>query len=111
MNSTTPVPLDQPRRHRFTVDWTINIATVGTFTGGVITGVALYFGLATRVGDLEKMQTIETAQRKEKDAAVQASLTAISTDVKKLSESVDKMNTTIQIQSAVAEVVKRQQQP
>lgn len=91
------------RPHRFAIDWTINFTNVVTFAMGCVTVAGLYYGLDKRVAKIEDLAPIEATQRKEKDAAVQRSLTDLSTDIKEVKAAVEKVSRAIEVQTAVAE--------
>lgn len=97
------IDTDSTKRRRVIFDWTINLTNVVTFAMGCITVAGLYYGLDRRIGKIEDLAPVEAAQRKEKDAAVQRSLTDLSADVKEVKTAVDKVSRAIEVQSAVAE--------
>ncbi len=100
---TSPAPFDAVKRHRMTVDWTVNIVNVGGFAAMIVTAASLYFGLEKRISLQEERAPVEAAARKEKDATVQRSLSELSADMKDVKTAVDKVSRSIEVQAAVAE--------
>ena len=95
--------LDNQPRKRVVWDLTINLGHVISFTMGLIAVVGIYYSLDSRVSRQEYMIPIEAKARAEKDANVQSSLTALSTDLKDVKTVVDKVSRAIEVQAAVNE--------
>lgn len=103
MEETTPGHLYAAKKHRFTIDWTVNVTSVASFAIGCITAASLYYGLDRRINRMEELAPVEAASRKEKELAVQKSLTDLSSDLKDVKSAVDKVSRAIEVQNAVAD--------
>lgn len=101
-DETTPDQL-YAKKHRFTIDWTVNVTSVASFAVGCITAASLYYGLDRRINRMEELAPVEAASRKEKELAVQKSLTDLSSDLKDVKSAVDKVSRAIEVQNAVAD--------
>ena len=84
-------------------DWTINLGHILTFVGFIGSGVILYSTLDKRIQRMEDMAPYVQASRDDKDARVQSSLNALTTDLKEVKASVDRLNLRMEVQSAITE--------
>ncbi len=89
---------------RFSLDLSVNLTHVITFTMGLITVVSMYFSIDKRLTRQEEMVPIVAQQRVEKDAAVQAAITLLTNDVKDVKQAVDRIGQGLAIQNAVSEL-------
>ena len=84
-------------------DWTVNFGHILTFVGFIASGFALYATLDKRIQRIEDLAPFMASSRDEKDRAVQASITALTTDVKDVKASVDRMVIKLEVQNAINE--------
>lgn len=93
-------------RKRVSFDPTINLGHVLTMLMFIGAGVSMYFTLDKRISKQEDLAPVLQTVRDEKDSRTQASLTALSSDLKEVKQAVDKLSLSVQVQSAVNNATK-----
>lgn len=85
-------------RHGIKFDGTVNLGHVLTMLIMVASGASMYFSLDKRISRQEDLAPFVQSARDATDARYQASLSSLSSDVKEVKSSVDKLTLTVQVQ-------------
>lgn len=101
--NTKPGELQEEARFRRGIkfDGTVNLGHIGTMVVMLGSLFGIYNNLDKRISKQEDMAPFVQTSRDQTDARVQASLNTLSSDLKDVKVSVDKLTLSVQVQSAV----------
>ena len=94
------------QRHGVKFDGTVNLGHILTMLVMVGSGASMYFSLDKRISKQEDMAPFVQSSRDAQDARVQTQLQTLSSDVKEVKSSVDKMSLAVQVQREVTSATK-----
>lgn len=102
--NTKPGELQEEARIRRGIkfDGTINLGHLLTMGAMIASLFGVYNSLDKRIAKQEDLAPFVQSARDQTDTRVQASLTTLSTDLKEVKTSVDKLTLSVQVQSAVS---------
>ena len=98
--------MSEPERRGPRFDWTINFGHILTFVGFIASGFALYATLNSRIQRIEDMTPFVQSARDATEARFQLQMQGLSSDVKEVKASVDKLSLSVQVQREVINATK-----
>jgi len=106
MTHETDMQEEARARHGVKFDGTVNLGHILTMLVMVGSGASMYFSLDKRISKQEDMAPFVQSSRDAQDARVQTQLQTLSSDVKEVKSSVDKMSLAVQVQREVTSATK-----